>query len=330
MLQVMGVPHRRRRRWPAGRRFTGRLALLTALAALVAAFVVAPARPAAAQPPPKVHTAASYYIQSTDPGRAFDLGCSQGLQDARRGKVDTSVFLAFGGQNANNTGTLQVINGTFMSYAQIARIAVAFAHGYWVCTSVNGQARLFLNLGTNNSAFHVDRAGGIAWGRLVNGVRDFVQANYGQVVIQGGNDIEPSWSRYPNVLAWIDGYADTTEQLFLNYGSADGCPTDNANNGSCSNGWNQANVWYVSYGHPHAIAAPEIYYPVQARQWHMIAMYGALHKGFTPRYLAPLDQHPADPTTFSAQQAWDALTGVMNTSPHTAGSFPFSMEVKYQ
>jgi hypothetical protein len=330
MWQVKGGSRRRRPRQRATWRITQSLGLLAALAGLVTALTVTPSRPAAAAPAPKVRTAASYYIQSTDPGRAYDLGCAQGLQDAKLGRTDTSVFLAFGGQNAANTGTMQVINGTFMSYATIARVAVAFAHGYWVCTSVNHQARLFLSLGTNNSAFHVDRAGGIAWGRLVNGVRDFVQANFGQVVIQGGNDIEPDWSGYPDALSWIAGYSDTTTQPYLNFGSADGCPTDTADNGGCNNGWTQANLWYVSYGHPHAIAAPEIYYPVQARQWHMIAMYGALHKGTPPRYLAPLDQYPADPTTFSAQQAWSALSTEMNSSVHTAGGFPFSMEVKYQ
>jgi hypothetical protein len=315
------------------------VAALAALAALVAftpAFGAAARSvstqgvPAAKPRPGKVHTTASYYIRSTDPGRAYDLGCAQGLQDAKRGRVDSLVFLAFGAQNPGNTGTLMVVTGAPMSYGQIARVSVAFAHGFWVCTGDNRQARLFLSLGTNNSAYHVDRAGGVAWGRLVNGVRDYVEANYGQVVVQGGNDIEMEWSPYPNVLAWVAGYSATTDAPYLNFGSADGCPTDTYDNGGCNNGWTQANVWYIAYGHPHAFTAPEIYYQVQARQWRMIAMYGVKYKGSSPRYVAVLDQYPADPTTFSAQGAWQALYGEMNSSPHTAGNFPFSTEVRYQ
>ncbi len=275
----------------------------------------------------KPRTVPSYYVTFTDPGRGYDLGCQQGRADAPLGRVDTTVALLFGGQNAENTGT-QEVRGPAVSYEQIAKISQAFARGYWTCTGDNDSARLFLSVATNNSGWSTSRAGGVAWGNLVNKIKAHVVGNYGQVVVLGGNDIEPAWNSYDASAAWVDGYSSVAWQMFLNMPSAEGCPIDTATGGACDNGWTQRDVWWLSYGHPMALAAPQIYYGVNAQQWRMIAQYGA-SQGKPSRYMAAMDQYPADPTTLDAGSSWGALQDAMNAYPSTASAVPFSMEITY-
>ncbi|HLX38932.1 MAG TPA: hypothetical protein VKR42_00275 [Ktedonobacteraceae bacterium] len=81
-----------------------------------------------------------------------------------------------------------------------------------------------------------------------------------------------------NSLFIIEGFSGVNGYDYLDFGSADGCPQYSDNNGSCNNGWNQYDEWYVSWGATPALPTPEIYYDALARQWAMISLYGAQYQ----------------------------------------------------
>jgi hypothetical protein len=304
----------------------GRVLVALAVAVACAWAGAGTAHAAPAKPP----TDWSFYISTSSTAAAYNLGCNQGNFDRNQGNVNSEVLLDFGGQNSANTGTIRISDGAFMSYGTIASVAEQFAYGYWVCTGSDTSSTLFLNLGTNNSAYSVNSAGGASWANTVNTVRDYVNAHWGQVVVQGGNDIEPSWASYSSTLDWASGFGTHTSQLYLNYGSADGCPQYSYGNGGCNNGWNQYDVWWLAWGYSPAITAPEIYYSANARQWHMISMYGAVYQGRAAHYIAPWDEYDLDTSTLTSDGAWSALWNEMNSTSQTASTSTYSMEIHWQ
>jgi hypothetical protein len=105
----------------------------------------------------------SFYIRTTDNGTFYNMGCNQGRADTANG-LGSEVVLDFGGQTADNTGTL-LARGTavYVTYAQVESLATSFANGYWDCSS--SSPVLKLGIGTNNSGGSVNSAGGAAWRR---------------------------------------------------------------------------------------------------------------------------------------------------------------------
>ncbi|HEX5418197.1 MAG TPA: hypothetical protein VFZ25_21280, partial [Chloroflexota bacterium] len=266
--------------------------------------------------PAKPPTSASYYILSTDPGRAYPIGCQQGSADAQPSPpVNSLVVLDFGGQLADGSGSL-LVSGTPVSNAQIAAIAEAFAHGYWYCTGSDYTSVLTLVVGTNNSYYDVSYGGGQTWARTVAAIAAYNQSHgySAQVVVDGGNDIEPAWADAPSSRAWADGFSSVGSAFSFNYGTADGCPTTSYLNGRCANGWSQSDVWYVSWGSSAALTLPEIYYPVNASQWTMIGLYGAeFHgSGGSIHFSGPLDTYPLWHSSNTADQAWSQFWSSLN------------------
>lgn len=271
---------------------------------------------------PKPPTSASYYILSTDPGRAYSIGCQQGWADAQTSPpVNSLVVLDFGGQLADGGGSL-LVSGTPVSNAQIEAIAEAFAHGYWYCTGSDYNSVLTLVVGTNNSYYDVSYSGGQTWARVVAAIAAYNQSHgySAQVVVDGGNDIEPAWADAPSSRAWTDGFSSIGSAFSFDYGTADSCPTSSYLNGRCDNGWSQSDVWYVSWGSPAALALPEIYYPINASQWTMIGLYGAeFHgSGGSIAFSGPLDTYPLWQSSNSADQAWSQLWSSLNSYSATA------------
>lgn len=302
-----------------------RLAAATVLAlGFLACLPVSPAQAAPAKPP----TDWSFYILSTSTSTAYNLGCNQGHFDANHGNIDSEVFLDFGGQNSAASGT-KLINGTNISNGTVEAIAEQFVYGYWVCTGADLTSYVHFGIGTNNSFYSVNSTGGQVWGRVVNAVGSWVSAHAGQAFVWGANDIEPSWSSASGAINWAKGFDSTTGALYLNYGSADGCPQYSSSNGGCNNGWNQYDVWYVSWGSPPAITAPEIYTTSgsQARQWAMISLYGAQHQSGRVFYQGPLDEYDLNTGTNTASAAWTQLWNALNANSATAQTPPFSLEV---
>lgn len=96
------------------------------------------------------------------------------------------------------------------------------------------------------------------------------QENHGYVD-QGaaaGSDMEPSWSSFSLTEQLVNGATAEGGYLYLDYGSADGCPTS-GDSGYCNNGWDVVDEIYVSW-HGEAVPFPEIYSETMADQWNVI------------------------------------------------------------
>lgn len=275
----------------------------------------------------KAPTDWSFYMYSNSTSTAYSLGCNQGHTDANVHHGST-VVLDFGGQQSNGSGT-KMINGNLISNGQIEAVAEAFSHGYWVCTGSDTTTVLDLGIGTNNSLYDVSSSGGRTWVDDVAAIQSSnkITGYYSQVRMYGANDIEPSWSGASAAIAWANGFAGVSGYGYFDYGSADGCPQTSSNNGSCNNGWNQYDVYYVSWGAQPAHPTPEIYYQSQANQWAMISLYGAQHQGGHIVIWGPWDEHDLDTSTFTATQAWDALWYAVNSRSSTAQNFGYSLEI---
>src|ERR1700736_5002861 len=191
----------------------------------------------------------SFYVTTTNINTLFTLGKNQGASDAKYG-VNSQVFLDFGGQWQDNSGTKGPLGSPNFSYSQIESLSENFAWGYWNGTGSDQTTVLTLAIGTNNGNY-VGQNLGVTWGQVVQAVSNWVHGGYQiQITVYGANDIE-TWcgARAADVLQWEAGYAQGTSQPYLNFGSADGCPQYTDNNGSCagtSGDWNQYNYWYLS------------------------------------------------------------------------------------
>jgi hypothetical protein len=269
----------------------------------------------------------SYYMNSTSTSRAYTLGCNQGHTDAAYHRNSLAI-LDFGGQVSNGSGT-EMIGAGFISNSQLEAVSEAFSHGYWICTGSDTTTRLSLGIGTNNSLADRTYSGGQTWSHIVSAVRSYNNSHgySSQVAMYGANDIEPSWSPASYAISWANGFNSVGGNFYFNYGSADGCPQYSSNNGSCNNGWNQYDVWYVSWGNPAALSTPQIYYSSQARQWAMLSLYSAQHHGARMNIDGPMDEYDLDQSTFTPTGAWDALWTDLNARSSTAQSLLYSIEI---
>ncbi|TAN31944.1 hypothetical protein EPN29_12135 [bacterium] len=270
---------------------------------------------AQSQPP----TDWSFYVRTTNTTTLYNLGCNQGNADRNAGNVNSEVILDFGGQAYYNNGTYLTGSNAFVSYATIESLAENFALGYYYCTGSDFTSVVTIGIGTNNSAYHIDSAGGSAWAGVANTVKNWVSSNnyQSQVNVDGANDMEPSWDTYSATKSWVDAYTSAGGPAYEDYGSADGCPQTTHTNGGCNNGWTQDDVWYVSYGAAPALAAPEIYIQAQANQWGQIKLWKYMF------FEGPLDEYDLNTGTFTASQAWTALGNAQSWSTYMY----FSLEI---
>jgi hypothetical protein len=324
--QSCGAPDRRALvpRW--------RAMLLVAVSASVCAvlvgFNVRPAFAIQAEPPADW----SYYMNTNSTTTAYNLGCDQGTFDKNHGDINSEVVLDFGGQGSSDIST-KMINGVWISNADIEAASVAFAHGYWVCTGSDLTSVLKLGVGTNNSAWDVSTSGGNAWANVVAAVKNTIHADgYDTQVIAGGaSDIE-TWQlwNHPDTRAWIDGCAAINSGFYLNYGSADGCPTNISGNAYCSYGWYQYDYYWASWGSPPALPTPEIYSNTMAWQWAMISLYGAQYQGTRVWMEGPWDEYDLATNTLSPYWAWTDFWNALNANSQTAQNMSFALEIHWE
>jgi hypothetical protein len=277
----------------------------------------------------KPGTVWSYYMNSNSFSSGYNMGCGQGKADASLHE-NSSVVLDFGGQLSGGGGT-EMINGVTISNTDIQGVANAFSNGYWTCARQAGDTTTIdhLAIGTNNSLYDVSYSGGQTWANLVVSTRNYNHSKGydSQVIMDGANDLEPSWSSASAAIAWAQGFSSVSGYYYYDYGSTDGCPEYSTGNGACNNGWDQYDVWYVSWGSPAAIPTPEIYYSSQALQWTMISLYGAQSEGGRINILGPWDEYDLDSSTYTPQGAWNALWSDLNARSATAQNFTGSMEI---
>jgi hypothetical protein len=297
-----------------------RLAWLSASAALAVVTLGLTGITPALATPTKPITNWSFYILSTNTTTAYNLGCNQGNYDASHSDADSEVFLDFGGQVSGGT---ELINGIVISNSTVESISEQFAFGYWVCTGADTTSNLNLSVSTNNS-IDEGTSQGETWAGIVNTVTNWVADNAGQVSVWGGNDIEPGFGSASAAIDWSNGFGDDTDTLYLNDGSADGCPPF----GSCNNGWTQHDVWYVAWGATPAVSSPQIYCSAQGSQWAALSLYGADDETGPILFQGPLDQYDLDTTdNYTSTGAWDDLVNDLDAHSATAWTPPYSLEI---
>ena len=271
----------------------------------------------------------SYYIYSASTSTAYTLGCDQGKYDSSHSNVNSEVILDVGGEYSDTGGAL-TFSRIVLSNAQVEAIAEAFSQGYWVCTGSDSTSILRLGIGTNNSYSGVSYAGGQSWANMVAAVDSYnsAQGYNSQVAAEGANDIEPSWWNPSDSLSWSQGYASVSNSLYIDYGSADGCPQNSSDNTiGCNNGWSQYDVWYVAWGSPPAMEVPEVYNTAQASQWAMLSLYGAQHQNSAIYMQGPLDDYWLDNSSLTPAQSWYYLWTDLNNNSDTAQNMPFALEM---
>jgi hypothetical protein len=270
---------------------------------------------------------ASFYVNTTSQSTLYALGHNQGVFDAQH-NVSSQVFLDFGGQYQDNSGTKGPLGSPNFSYGQIESLSEFFAWGYWQGTGTDLTTVLTLAIGTNNGNWVAQNLG-VSWGQVVQTVSNWVHtAGYQrQVIIDGANDIE-TWggARAADVLQWEAGYAQGTSLPYLNFGSADGCPQYTDNNGGCggtSGDWNQYNYWYLSWGAPPAQSLPEIYNNAQKNQWVQIDRYGHDYQRDTINFSGPLNDYYRDSSSFTPAQSWGSMQGGLLYYPYLNAYMPY-------
>ena len=151
--------------------------------------------------------------------------------------------------------------------------------------------------------------------------------------------VELGWNTAAASRAWVDGYASAyaSPSLYWNYGDAAGCPPY----GSCSNGWTQEDVYYVSWGVPPAYPLPQIYCEAcyagdthggQSKEWQRLSLYGYTnHSGHAMYLLGAMTQWAAAGRccTNTPAQGWSQLSSDLNSDARTAQQLESSTDVTY-
>lgn len=323
------------------------------------------------QPPPAPPYATSIYIQDASNYALFNLGCSQGNRDKTLpGRQDNLIVLAFGKLwLVNGEYTVRTFTNpstglrTNLNFTQLENLAKNYILGYLTCS--DGESLLTLAIGVNNyDDMNVDNDAGrfssnqgllrstaYAFGQrfadLAQRLNTWLAQNgyIGRVWTMGAMDIEWAnrdrdgyyWWNTPYVTrGWVDGFNANSGsvQTFLNFGACVGCPiTPNPNwLFHTSMPWNQAEVYYVSWGAPPALALPEIYRNdgYLARQWQAVSLYGYLYLGGAISFSGVMTQYQAcqqrssDPTCETLdntpEEGWTQLMTELNRNPNTVQS----------
>lgn len=276
-------------------------------------------------------------------GSAYNIGFRQAYSDKYSGK-NSIATVDFGAQRSSGSGSTG-INGATFTNDQIEKFAEVVAQGYAVEAAYG--TKLTIAIGTNNSGGTVTLGLGRTWAGVVGNVARYVLNRptvTKSVAVWGANDLEPfsgSAATPGPAISWASGYVRSTASPYVDFGSADGCPTGTHNNGGCNNGWTQQDEWTVSWGIPRvAVGArtgarglPEIYFESGAQQWLQIALYGDVHKGGRQSFTGPLDQNGAPingQTTNNSTQAWDEFDSALAAHVITRQRMPYSTSIGNQ
>lgn len=304
-----------------------------ALAVAVAALVLAGEALAA----PK-HTI-SRYVTHTNADRWYDLGCALGnaVRNGTRPR-DAVVILAFGRPDFNGTtwGTNLPGSGGFRTLPQIRRVVEEYGHGYWVCSPFDTTLRIAA--GTSNFGGEVTYEHGQRWANMVDNANAWLRDRgySSQATAVGANDIELGWNGPTVSRRWVNGYASAASYPYYNFGDAAGCPPA----GSCSGGWTQADLWFVSWGAWPAWPLPQIYREdgIQARQWYRESLWAYQNRSGRMHFVGSLTQWNAcedvnDPCSTiknTPAQGWTQLHDALNSDSRTAQGLRWSTDISWR
>ena len=189
----------------------------------------------------------SFYVTAYDDNQMAALGCNQGHFDAGHSPpINSLVVLDFGVQNSSGSGTIATFGGAPFTNAKVEEMAEVFSSNYYNCTGPGDPTSILtLGIGTNNSVIYSDStytALGKDWANVVSAViaSNKTTGIQNQVTIWGASDLEDWIDRNKNIIipadqttAWVNGYSSLDPAAYVNYGSANGCPTSGYANLAC-------------------------------------------------------------------------------------------------
>lgn len=267
---------------------------------LVAVTTFTPSAALAITAPPE---GVSIYVTTRSPTDHYNLGCAMGRIDLNRsGTQTTKVVLDYGGARVFSNGFgATLFGGPDSTTGQILSAVKEYARGYWNCTGSDVTSIAEVAIGTNNStgSSNVTYAHGQAWGRMVNDFGSWLSTvSYGkQVRAAGANDIEPGFGNPGPARNWANGYASVYNHRYLNFGSADGCPTNRIPTSTdCGTSefpsWGPEDIYHLNWGSPPAYPLPEIYTTAgsMAQQWYWLSRYSVQNHGTPMRYVGSFTQ----------------------------------------
>lgn len=253
----------------------------------------------------------SFYVNQNDGPKLEQLGCNQSNYD-NAVNSNSLVVLDFGGYNSD--GSAQDAWGAgWLSQSTIEYLADSFVQGYYSCgpphhiliLSVAGNNSIDMNYNVGVNSAHTEEAV-LSYSKLFN-----------NPFTGGGEDIE-TWipcqgCTNPNVTSamsynWFNGYNAAGGNAYVNFGSADECPTSGGW-AYCSNtGWNSGDYYNFSQGWWQSGVTPETYSYNDAAQWNWIRNVTNGARG----QIAPLG--PMNTTIgLNPGQAWSALNAYFAT-----------------
>jgi hypothetical protein len=303
-----------------------RLGVLAIVSAMVGILLTAvgPVLPAFAAPP----SSRSYYVTAYSTSWAYNVGCSLGQLDLGRAGTQRSIaVLDFGAMyySSTNGWMMTAFSGADMKISSARAMVQEFGHGYWVCTGSDLTSTVYVGLGTNNSAGDVTSSAGLALAKQARTAWDTMDSNWPQSHGIGADDFE-SWGKSSSLSTasknWIDGYNSYSNRVFfVNFGSADGCPTSSIPSAtSCNPGLPAETIWRVSWSGV-AWPLPEIYTTSgsQAKQWKYLSLYSyTKHGGKLSFSQGLMTEYAADSTTNTPTAGWNQLNNQLDSDSRTA------------
>lgn len=291
----------------------------------------------------------SIYVTTRSHTALYDLGCDMGnLDRSRPGSQKSKVVLDFGGAKVFSSTSYgaTLFGGPDSTTGQILGAVKEYAHGYWVCTGSDTGSVAEVAIGTNNStgSDDVTAAHGKAWAKMVNNFASWLgTVPYGnQVLAAGANDIEPGFGNPGPARNWVGGYDSVDDRRMLNYGSADGCPTDHIPGPTeCGTSdypsWGPDDIYYVSWGAPPAYPLPEIYLTNgnHGQQWYWLSRWAVREHGAPMYYVGSFTQWRAcrtrscPGTNNTPSQGYNDLYNALQQHPATAQTPCCASDIKW-
>jgi hypothetical protein len=318
---------------------------------------------AATQAPPET---TSYYITTTNSTTLKNAGRDLALSQIAAGvNQDSVASLLFRAPTFKNDIYGVAGLGSSTPLSTVALLAEAFASGYYNALGSNTTLHVRIVIATSNGTTmcggsEVTFGHGQAWAQIVESVGSWVigQGYSAQVDVAAGSDMEAGsavwpagsacnsagrrqWAGPTETRNWVDGYASVVPRRFLyDVGDAGGCPQagTTATARGCNGGFDQQDVWYISWGAPPSEPLPEIYTTSgsMAAQWQQLSLYSYLAHGGSMIIAGALTESGACqqvtcPASLqnSASGGWQQLYNSLNGDTRTKQTLSWSTDIKW-
>lgn len=303
---------------------------------------------------PYPYEATSYYMGSTLPDLAYNLGCTQGQLDRYNpGRQDSLVMLFFGTPVIQGSayGTNLFVPSYFTDTTSIGNAAKQFGKGYVECVSGGSDtnSKITMAIGTNNYNYQIPPSNdvtfnhGAAWATMVNDVDAYLASNSGyssRVIAAGALNSEVDFNTPAATFDWIDGYESVNQRPLYTISDSSGCPqsVNTGISGTCNNGWTQEALYNLTKLPSFALPQQYATDGASARQWQQIARYASLAKGVDLDFKGALTQKQACDQKGTCvanrrntpSQGWLLFRDELNTDALTYQNVFWSSDMKWQ